>query len=122
MIKVKHIRKELHRRRIVENMLLTFKSSFVIVEGKHDINALKQLGISAHTYESVMRSVYVPKEKVVILMDLDRRGIEKAELASNALSSVNLPVDITTGRSFLKMLNTVHVEGVLAPIEQLFEM
>ena len=103
-------------------MLLTFKSSFVIVEGKHDINALKQLGISAHTYESVMRSVYVPKEKVVILMDLDRRGIEKAELASNALSSVNLPVDITTGRSFLKMLNTVHVEGVLAPIEQLFEM
>lgn len=103
-------------------MLFTFKSSFVIVEGKHDINVLKQLGISAHTYESVMRSVSMPKEKVVILMDLDRRGMEKAELASNALLSGNTPVDVTTGRSFLKMLNTVHVEGVLAPIEQLFEM
>ncbi len=102
--------------------MLTLKSSFVIVEGKHDINALKHLGISAHTYESVMRSASMPTEKVVILMDLDRRGMEKAELASNALSSGNAPVDITTGRSFLKMLNTVHVEGILSPIQQLFEM
>ncbi len=103
-------------------MLLTLKSSFVVVEGKHDINTLKRLGISAHTYESVMRSVSIPNQKVIILMDLDRRGMEKAERISTELSSGPVPVDTTTGRSFLKMLNTVHVEGVLTPIEQLFEM
>ena len=118
----KELRKNLRVRKKVESLLYQLKDSFVIVEGKHDVKALEFFGITAYTFEKIMRTVKFHESKAILLMDNDRRGIEKMELLSNKLSSEDVIIDNTTGRSLLKMLNAVHVEGIRAPIEQLFEI
>jgi 5S rRNA maturation endonuclease (ribonuclease M5) len=114
--------KESYKAHKVERLLFDMKSSFVIVEGKHDLNVLNKLGIKSYTYESVMRGVNFPKEKAILMMDLDRRGVLKAEMVSSILLGENIKVDNKTGRSLLFLLNTTHVEGILAPVGQLFKI
>ncbi|MGC8479494.1 MAG: hypothetical protein ACP5M9_02390 [Candidatus Micrarchaeia archaeon] len=114
--------KESYKAHRVERLLFDLKSSFVIVEGKHDLNVLNKLGIKSYTYESVMRKINVPTEKAILMMDLDRRGVAKAEMVSSLLLGENIAVDNKTGRSLLLLLNTIHVEGILTPVEQLFKI
>ncbi len=121
MIKVNHSKKEVNTKKLLEELLFSLKSSFVVVEGKHDVKTLSKIGIESHTYESVMRSKTTPSEDVILFFDKDRRGKEKEEYLSYFLKSQNVKVDSITGKYLLNILKTVHVEGILSPIERLIK-
>ncbi len=121
MIKVNHSKKEVNTKKLLEELLFSLKSSFVVVEGKHDVLTLKKIGIKSHTYESVIRSKTLPSEQVLLFFDKDRRGKEREERLSYFLQSQNVKVDNATGKYLLNILKTVHVEGILSPIERLIK-
>jgi 5S rRNA maturation endonuclease (ribonuclease M5) len=118
---VNHSKKEVNTKKLLEELLFSLKSSFVVVEGKHDVKTLSKIGIESHTYESVMRSKTTPSEDVILFFDKDRRGKEKEEYLSYFLKSQNVKVDSITGKYLLNILKTVHVEGILSPIERLIK-
>jgi len=106
----------------MKSMLLELSNSFVVVEGIHDVSALRKLGIHAYTYEKVMRTSSGLPERALILTDNDRRGMEKAERLNGYLGEMGVSVDSTTGTRLLKMLNSTHVEDILKPVAQALEM
>ncbi len=117
---MKHAKDET-RRKTAESMLSEMRKVYVVVEGKHDVAALKHLMVYAHTYEEAMRSGLPLPERVLIFTDNDRRGIEKAEKLSSFFTENGAIVDGTTGTRLLKILNSVHVEDILQPIAQVME-
>ncbi|MEM0201281.1 MAG: hypothetical protein QXD23_02645 [Candidatus Micrarchaeaceae archaeon] len=116
-----HTIKEANLKKKLVELLFSLKSSFVVVEGKHDLYTLNKIGIKAHTYESVMRSKTLPSNEVILLFDNDKRGKEREEQLSSFLSCENIKINNSTGKLLLKILNTVHVEGIITPIERIFE-
>lgn len=98
----------------MEKMIEKLKESVVIVEGKRDQEALRNIGID-NTYaaagiaEKVCKKMENEKE-VVILTDLDRKGNMLAEKLSEYLWSAGVKTDTTTRRKLGRILRVKYFE------------
>ena len=98
----------------------------VIVEGKHDKEALHELGVDSVIYTSVEKGRIIPdRGKVVyIATDMDKGGDQKAaKLVSRLLSEYKgYTINSDLPRSILKMLNARSVEQICGPAKELMEV
>lgn len=115
---MKHSSTEHKRQKSLNGVLSTLSESFVVVEGRHDVAALRSLGIASHTYEQTMRSRARLPEIVHILTDGDRRGMEKAERLTSYLIERGVRPDLRTGTRLLKMVGAKHIEEIVQPVQQ----
>lgn len=120
VIELKHNRDET-RRKTIESMLSEMRNANVVVEGIHDVAALEHLRIRAHTYEKAMRSGLPLPGHVILFMDDDRRGSERAERLGAFFAEKGFSVDEKTGTRLLRLLNTAHVEDMLQPLAHALE-
>ena len=115
MVRLKRSSKEADRSKSVSAILEKLRQGSVVVEGMHDVRTLAKLGIPAITYTSAL-SCHMPLGRdVYVMMDLDRRGREKAERLVSVLASHGYHTDESAGRRLLLMLHTVCVEEAYKP-------
>jgi len=107
-----------HRSRAVSRIMAELACSTVIVEGKHDVDALASLGIAAITEGSIARNSI--EGKVCLLMDNDRRGIQRMERLYNRLLEMDkeILIDVTSGERLQKMLNITSIEQLCRPVRE----
>ncbi len=103
-------------------MLFRFKEGSVVVEGKHDAEALRKLGIASYTYECIMRGARPQQHNVFILTDADRRGLEKRERLLAVLSEEGYKADYRAGENMLSMLNSRCIEEIYSPAMQALDI
>jgi len=109
----------------------------VIVEGKHDIEALKSIveylssnglipnkAINAVTIDRLMYNhLDIDGKKIIIATDYDRSGNDKKEQAI-ALIRAKYPhstIDENTGIRLLKILGTNSIEGIMGPTKEIID-
>jgi 5S rRNA maturation endonuclease (ribonuclease M5) len=109
-------------------------NTVVIVEGQHDISALREVveylsskgkiekkEVYAVTFDRLLHNnLEINGQRIIIAMDGDRRGEEKKEQAI-ALIRERYPqstIDESTGRRLLKILGTNCIEGIVGPIKE----
>ena len=114
------------------------ENTVVIVEGKHDIEALDSMveylssnglisdkAINAVTIDMLRYNhLDIDGKKIIIATDNDRSGIDKKEQAI-ALIRVKYPhstIDENTGTRLLKILGTNCIEGIIRPIMEMFSI
>ena len=100
-------------------MMAELACSTVIVEGRHDVKALAKLGIPAVTEGSLVRSAIIAG-KVYLLMDNDRRGLERRERLYNRLLEMDkgISIDTTLGERLQKLLNITSIEQLCRPVQE----
>jgi len=107
----------------------------VIVEGKHDIEALKSIveylssnglisnkAINAVTMDKLMYNhLDIDGKKIIIATDNDRSGKNKKEQAIALIRAKypNSTIDENTGIRLLKILGTNSIEGIMGPIKEI---
>ncbi|VVB76772.1 Uncharacterised protein [uncultured archaeon] len=116
-------RKDYARAKRTTGILETLKNGTVIVEGKHDIRALRPLGIEALTYSQLYTSLPSASKTVYVLTDADKGGEEKKQkIMAMLLESGNgYVIDDSLGKRLLRTLNSTCVEQVLGPITEIME-
>lgn len=109
-------RKE-ERAKWLKNKLEEISNGAVVVEGKHDVQAMGKLGIQAYTFYQVLRNPQMlANKKVYVLFDLDNGGEDKREKLERAVEGVkNCELDFSTGEKMLKRLNITSVEQMAKP-------
>lgn len=96
----------------------------VIVEGKHDLKVLKELGVSrVLTLDRLRRNgLEIGREKkAYILTDRDESGEEKRMQISSILleTQPQMSIDANTATSFFRILGIRCVEEAMAPSERI---
>ena len=107
----------------------------VIVEGKHDIEALKSMvvylssnglilnkEINAVTIDRLRYNhLDIDGKKIIIATDKDRSGKDKKEQAIALIRTKypNSTIDENTGIRLLKILGTNSIEGIMGPIKDI---
>jgi len=107
----------------------------VIVEGKHDIEALKSMveylssnglisnkAINAVTINRLRYNhLDINGKKIIIATDNDRSGNNKKEQAIALIRAKypNSTIDENTGIRLLKILGTNSIEGIMGPIKEI---
>jgi len=109
----------------LENVLESLSSGIVLVEGKNDVKALKEIGISeVYTYD-MLRYGNVDLDggsKVIyILTDNDRKGEQKVLEFKALLSCSEYKINTDLRREFFKVLRIVHVEEAASPAKKIME-
>jgi 5S rRNA maturation endonuclease (ribonuclease M5) len=117
--------KESDRKKRLTKLLEELRSGVVVVEGKHDIEVFRKLGIEALTYGTLMGDVDNVLEKlpegctIFIIMDDDKSGEFRTEQLKGKLLEKDLKFDEHLGERLLKALNLTSVEQILKPIEEI---
>lgn len=115
---------EATKRRLI-SILEELGQGSVVVEGKHDLAVLKALGLTAHAYGRIAKGMVRlnPRRKVYLFTDIDRRGMEKAEMLISALLSVDggYTIDRNLAYRLLGMCNATSVEQISKPIQEIME-
>jgi len=112
------------RARHITKMLETLRQGTVIVEGMHDVSALRFLGVEAVPYSRLFKSPLPGVGKKVFLMtDNDRGGKEKREKIKAMLLEANsgYVMDEVLGKRMLDSLNVKCVEQICGPVEEAME-
>ena len=106
------------RSKAVSRIMAELACSTVIVEGKHDVDALASLGIAAITEGSIARNNI--NGRVCLLMDNDRRGIQRRERLYNKLLEMDkgIQIDVASGERLQKMLNITSIEQLCKPVRE----
>jgi len=107
----------------IVSVIEKLRKGTVIVEGKHDVKALSELGITCFTYDFAARNIgkIARSSRVYLFFDNDKGGSQKAEKLSSLIESENkqCKVDFWTGASLLKLLNLTSIEQIVKPTEEL---
>ncbi|MGC8587250.1 MAG: hypothetical protein ACP5K9_03115 [Candidatus Micrarchaeia archaeon] len=105
-------------RKKIAAMLDKLSRGVVVVEGKHDIDMFMKLGISAISYDRLMRNhIDIEEGKIVyLIMDNDNGGYDKESKALSFLIERNCNVNTELGHYLLKLLNITSVEQAYQPI------
>lgn len=111
------------RMKAAEAMLSRLREGMVIVEGKHDVPRMEELGIRAVTYyKAVTDSGAVGKGTIIYLLtDSDKGGEEKKGKLISALleRDKSLEIDTELGGRLLRMLNLTSIEQIGKPMAEL---
>ncbi|MCL5429878.1 MAG: hypothetical protein M1504_00180 [Candidatus Marsarchaeota archaeon] len=107
------------RKRRLENMLESLKEGVVVVEGIHDVAALKKLDIDAITYSKFMsgnghtEALYGDRT-IYILMDADNGGEDKESKVLQLLDMMDTTMahDTELGKRLLKLLGITSIEQI----------
>ena len=104
-------------RKKIAAMLDKLSRGVVVVEGKHDIDMFMKLGISAISYDRLMRNhIDIEEGKIVyLIMDNDNGGYDKESKALSFLIERNCNVNTELGHYLLKLLNITSVEQAYQP-------
>ena len=123
MVEVQRKSKDYARSKRISRLLERLSQGTVIVEGAHDLRALRPLGIDALTYSKLHSSLPGAKRPVYILTDDDRGGEEKKRkiVAMLLESDGGYAIDDSLGLRLLRMTNSTSVEQVRGPIEEAME-
>jgi len=107
----------------MDAVLELLRNNYVVVEGKHDVEMLEKLGISAIPYERLMRNhIEFDKGKTIyLLMDDDNGGYDKEDKALAFLIERGYNVNTDLGRHLLKVLKITSVEQAYQPIMDILE-
>jgi len=110
-------------RKKMDAVLELLRNNYVVVEGKHDVEMLGKLGISAIPYERLMRNhIEFDKGKTIyLLMDDDNGGYDKEDKALAFLIERGYNVNTDLGRHLLKVLKITSVEQAYQPIMDILE-
>gem|GEM_PF-2347681 len=110
-------------RKKMDAVLELLRNNYVVVEGKHDVEMLEKLGISAIPYERLMRNhIEFDKGKTIyLLMDDDNGGYDKEDKALAFLIERGYNVNTDLGRHLLKVLKITSVEQAYQPIMDILE-
>jgi 5S rRNA maturation endonuclease (ribonuclease M5) len=125
-------------RRSIKNLLEKMQSenAIVVVEGIHDVNAFKSVvadlyaegilskdSINVVTLQRLKNNhLNISKDSVVIIaMDKDSNGIDKAEYAASIVRErcPDAKVDESTGRILLGKLGARCMEEIKGPVEEI---
>ncbi len=113
------------KKRALQRLLEKLSEGIVIVEGKHDVNTLKRLGIRAVEFSNFMGAnigtrLFMSSRPFYVMMDRDNGGEDKKEKVISVLSSMENPVDYDTetGDRFLRILGITSVEQAYRPVVQ----
>ena len=122
---VRRVEKDHKRSKWVANSLEDLRDNTVIVEGKHDVEKLRSLGIDAHTFDSVLHgcSSLPHNKKIIIFVDDDKGGETKRAKLISMLESRNAyhvvyHIDESLGRRMLTGLNITSVEQICEPVQR----
>lgn len=117
---MRRVEKDHKKSKWVANGLEDLRGSTVIVEGWHDVEKLKRLGINAHTCDSVLHGCdSLPHDKkIIIFVDDDKGGeTKRAKLISMLESQGDYRIDELLGRRMLRRLNITSVEQICGPVQ-----
>lgn len=97
----------------LEEILQKLREEVVFVEGKRDVEALERLRVQAIPIVGRVESAILKanrNKRVVLLMDLDRKGNELAEKVYELLWSEGVKVDNESRRKLGKILRVKYFE------------
>ncbi len=122
---MQRLKKDYRQKKHLLDTLKRLAEGTVVVEGKHDIAALKKLGISAMAYSAVESgNVSIPVGRTIYLLtDNDRGGDEKRERLKSALLAMDNrhTINDELGRKLLSMLHATSIEQIFGPAEEILE-
>jgi 5S rRNA maturation endonuclease (ribonuclease M5) len=90
------------------------KNTLVIVEGKNDKKALKNLGfLNIITLATPLYQIVetISDDEIIILTDFDSKGIELYKKIKSDCSQRGIAIDNSI-RSYLRKSDLVHIEGL----------
>lgn len=109
----------------LQRLLEKMEKSVVLVEGKRDKNALKQLGCNrVITISGRIRDVCETlrgEDKVIIATDLDRRGNEMARKAREELEGCSVSADSETRVLLARILKIRYFEDAKRGFDEFME-
>ncbi len=118
-------RKNLVQKKRLELMLDDLREGIVIVEGKHDVEALARLKIRSISFAQFIGGNLGTKsfqtEKIFyVWMDIDKGGADKEEKVVEMLDMIdgNIKYDVVLGKRVLKMLGITSVEQAYGRVRQ----
>ncbi len=113
------------KKRALQGILEKLEHGIVIVEGKHDVETLRKLGISSIAYANfiagnINTTLLNTGMMFYVMMDADKGGEDKREKVVLLLSGMDngIDYDTETGRRFLKMLGITSVEQAYGRVTQ----
>lgn len=111
---------ELEKR--LQKLIIILNELPVVVEGKHDVNALMGIGVereNIYEYKKIKDLFLKNPEKVIILTDRDKRGKELQIKLSQELQSHNIGVDEQARKKFFSIFRVLTVEGIVKKHEEI---
>ncbi len=121
-------RKNLVQKKRLERMLNDLREGIVIVEGKHDVEALERLKIRSISFAqfiggNIGTQSFQADRIFYVWMDADKGGADKEEKVVEMLDMIDgeIKYDVTLGRRVLKMLGITSVEQAYGMVRQVLE-
>ena len=121
-------RKNLVQKKKLERMLNDLREGIVIVEGKHDVEALARLKIRSISFAQFIggnarTTSFQADRTFYVWMDADRGGAVKEEKVVEMLGMIDggVKYDVTLGKRILKMLGITSVEQSYGMVRQVLE-
>lgn len=108
-------------KKLLKNLMEKLSQSYVIVEGKKDVKAMREIGIESNPYTK--KSIERAKGKVIVLTDLDKEGERLAkEIEGKLKENTNVEeIDINTRKRLSSLLNLRHFEEIKKKLEKFIE-
>ena len=123
------VQKQVYQRGRLDSILEKLKDGIVIVEGKHDVDTLRRLGISSIPYGKFMSTnmythEFQTEKTFYLMMDADKGGEDKGQKILSLLTGFDNYVVYNTelGRSFLKLLGITSVEQAYGKVQHIMTM
>jgi len=101
-----------------EKLLHSLDGKVLLVEGKHDVAALKALGVKAHfvsangTPLSIAKRLEETGKKVFLMLDFDKEGLRKQSFFKAFLEEQGFSVDGVLARKLRGALGFTSVEEI----------
>ncbi|MEM4255567.1 MAG: hypothetical protein QXR53_04555 [Candidatus Norongarragalinales archaeon] len=99
-----------------EKMLRSMEGETFLVEGKHDVRALRALGVRARLVQAngppQAIAERIPARKVFLLLDFDREGLRKQRFFKTFLEEQGFSVDAVFARKLRRALGFARVEEI----------
>jgi 5S rRNA maturation endonuclease (ribonuclease M5) len=123
-----HRAREADKAKLVQNLLQQLREGVVIVEGKHDKEALKAFGIDSFTFYEIASnpsklSNFAGK-KIYLLFDNDKGGEEKNRKMVELVKAyaMHSKINDSLAKKLLGLLNCTSIEQVPGPLRELLDL
>lgn len=118
--------KDSAQRKLLARMLDQLKEGIIIVEGKHDVETLRRLGIDSISFTqfiggNIWTRTFQSNKMFYIWMDADRGGDDKEQKVVALIEAMDgdIKYNVKLGKRLLKILGITSVEQAYGMIEQM---
>ncbi|MFH0836081.1 MAG: toprim domain-containing protein [Candidatus Micrarchaeota archaeon] len=109
----------------LDKLVKGLNGKVLVVEGKHDVNALRQFGLNNRVFtatgkpERVITRVTETKAPVVLLFDFDEEGKRKTKFFQQRFLLEGTIADVETGKRLKALLGLRTIEELNSKYEEL---